>query len=200
MNWVGVGLGLIGLAALAKVLKAVWDVLSGNETLPPEVPLAEQFLEDDRTVAPVTVLAVRSFLKSGEEFISGEEMRKRAEEFHGNFGWEQTKYLQLHQEEIPHAWRHWQDHDRRRQSERCLVFPGTVLLNPVTKEEQVPVLCWREEHWERMDINPDLPYRMQPVVKRPARWDLRWLDLAGKWGQDTAFVIPSTGARALESD
>ena len=72
-------------------------------------------VEDNPLQKSVSELEIVSFLKRGENSISGERIRQRAAEMGGNFGQREAEYLLNHQEEIPVSWRQY-----------YLVFPGTV--------------------------------------------------------------------------
>ncbi len=60
-------------------------------------------------------LEIVSFLKTGENRITGSVMRQRAKELGANFGQRHAEYLLAHQREIPKEFRDY-----------FLVFPGTV--------------------------------------------------------------------------
>jgi len=70
---------------------------------------------DDAGEISITNLELVSFLKKGEDLISGEEMRKRAKELNANLGQRHAEYLLEHQKEIPVEWREFD-----------LVFTGTL--------------------------------------------------------------------------
>lgn len=76
-----------------------------------------------------------SFLKSGESYIKGEEMRRRAINMKCNFGQTTAEYFLAHQDEIPKEFRKY-----------YLVFPGTVWQYP-RGSHGVPCLVWNGYWW-----------------------------------------------------
>lgn len=83
----------------------------------------------------ISDLQMVSFLKSGERYIKGEEMRRRAKEMKCNFGQTTAEYLLAHKEEIPAKFR-----------KHYLVFPGTVWQDP-DGGHAVPYLGWDGDRW-----------------------------------------------------
>ncbi len=83
----------------------------------------------------ITGLEIFSFLKEGEDHISGEKMQSRAENMGASLGQRHAEYLFEHQAEIPEVWRRF-----------YLVFPGTVWRGPHGGMD-VPYLRWDVEQW-----------------------------------------------------
>ena len=82
-----------------------------------------------------------SFLEKGEDYIGGEEMRKRAVGLKANLGLADAKYLLDHKAEIPAKLR----------GKKYIVLPGTVLRDSVG-DLLVPYLGWRGGRWV-LDFN-----------------------------------------------
>lgn len=71
-------------------------------------------IEGDESV-PADQLELISLLRRNERYVTGEEMRRRAERTNSSLGQRQAEYLLEHQGAIPSMWYLYQ-----------LVFPGTV--------------------------------------------------------------------------
>lgn len=84
----------------------------------------------------VAQLKLVSFLKPDENYIEGEEMKKRAEKKNAALGQRQAEYLLEHQEEIPSEWRNY-----------YLVFPGTIWRYRHGYLD-VPCLRWYGVGWD----------------------------------------------------
>ena len=84
---------------------------------------------------PTNNLELVSFLKRGESYVRGEEMKKRAEAKNASLGQRQAEYLYRHQEGIPEEWRQF-----------CLTFPGTVWRDR-SGRLHVPCLRWDGAWW-----------------------------------------------------
>lgn len=81
-------------------------------------------------------LSFISFLENGEDYIRGEEMRKRAVTLKANRGLADAKYLLDHQAEIPAKLR----------GKKYIVLPGTVLRDS-NGYLCVPYLHWNGVRW-----------------------------------------------------
>ena len=89
-----------------------------------------------RHIASVRDLEVVPFLKKGEDYISGEEMLRRARvELDANYDEEDAEYVLEHQYEIPEEFRPY-----------YLIFPGTGWLD-LQGIHNVPALYWNDERW-----------------------------------------------------
>ncbi len=77
-------------------------------------------------------LELVSFLKEGEEGVSGEKLRRRAVKLKANFGLEDAKYVLDHQAEIPVEFRG-----------KYIMFPGTLFdcLHIVS-------IKWEDNKWQ----------------------------------------------------
>ncbi len=76
-----------------------------------------------------------SFLETGEDYVKGEVMRKRAVGLKANLGLADAKYLLDHQAEIPLEFQN-----------KYIVFPGTVLRGS-GGGLHVPCLGWDGDRW-----------------------------------------------------
>ena len=83
----------------------------------------------------ITGLEIFSFLKEGEDHISGEEMRSRAKDIGTNLGQKHAEHLLEHQADIPKDWRSF-----------YLVFSGTLWRDP-GGFLRVPYLAWGGGRW-----------------------------------------------------
>ena len=83
----------------------------------------------------ISGLEIFSFLKEGEDHISGEEMRSRAKDMGANLGQKHAEYLLEHQADIPKDWRSF-----------YLVFSGTCWRYP-DGDLIVPCLGWSGGRW-----------------------------------------------------
>ncbi|OGZ32065.1 MAG: hypothetical protein A3H02_02745 [Candidatus Niyogibacteria bacterium RIFCSPLOWO2_12_FULL_41_13] len=83
----------------------------------------------------ITELEVVSFLRPGEEFISGEEMVVRAKELGANLSRRHAEYLLEHHDEIPKEFQKY-----------YLVFTGTILSDH-SGHRLVPYLYWDGKRW-----------------------------------------------------
>jgi hypothetical protein len=79
-------------------------------------------------------LEIVSFLKEGESYINGEEMRKRAKEL-GSLGQHQAEQLLKQASDIPEEWKNY-----------YLLFPETVWRHPGGLL-YVPYLYWDGGRW-----------------------------------------------------
>ena len=102
------------------------DMTQDGWTLVEDVP---------RTEFSIPNLKPISFLKQGETYTSGEEMRSRAKNLDTNLGQHDAEYILEHESEIPKEWRQF-----------YLVFPGTVWRTP-RGDLLVPCLYWNGEGW-----------------------------------------------------
>ncbi|MDP3244661.1 MAG: hypothetical protein Q8M83_03310 [bacterium] len=114
--------------------------LQQNRPKPPKRPLIPEGWEVVEDVTPtqfqIADLEFVSFLKKGESYISGKEMRSRAIKLKANLGLRDTRYLLEHQDEIPAGLR-----------DKYLVFPGTVLRRRPFGDLFVTCLCWVGDRW-----------------------------------------------------
>ena len=94
-------------------------------------------LEDVTVPEQISIsgLEIFSFLKEGEDHISGEEMRSRAKDMGANLGQKHAEYLLEHQADIPKDWRSF-----------YLVFSGTLWRDP-GGFLRVPYLAWGGGRW-----------------------------------------------------
>src|SRR3989338_10392851 len=94
-------------------------------------------LEDVTVPEQISIsgLEIFSFLKEGEDHISGEEMRSRAKDMGANLGQKHAEYLLEHQADIPKDWRSF-----------YLVFSGTCWRYP-DGDLIVPCLGWSGGRW-----------------------------------------------------
>lgn len=100
------------------------------------VPQGWTIVEDTkRKIVPIDELELFAFLKKGENWISSEEMRRRAKEAEADFGLDQAEYLLKNQGKIPEEYRPF-----------YLPFPGTVLRTPVG-DLHVPCFHWDGDRW-----------------------------------------------------
>lgn len=83
----------------------------------------------------ITKLVPRSFLRNGESYISGEEMRRRAIELKGNLGLSDGKRLLDERDKIPPEFRNY-----------YIALPGTVLRGS-GGDLGVPFLGWGGGRW-----------------------------------------------------
>jgi len=96
-----------------------------------------ELVEDVSSPAGIVIanLEIVSFLREGEESVSGEVMRKRAVEMGANLGQRHAEFLLEHQEEIPKEFRKF-----------YLVFSGT-LWRDASGGLGVPYLHWLGVRW-----------------------------------------------------
>ena len=93
-----------------------------------------------RRINSVTDLELVPILKSGETYVNGEEMLRRArEEFNANLGQEDAEWLLEHQNEIPKEWR-----------SHYLTFTGTLWRGD-GGSRGVSCLHWHGGRW-RLDF------------------------------------------------
>lgn len=85
-----------------------------------------------RRINSISDLELVSFLKSGEDYINGEEMLRRARELDANYSQEDAEWLLEHQNEIPVEMRKY-----------YIVFTGTVWQGSYGYL-RVPCLYWFE--------------------------------------------------------
>jgi hypothetical protein len=110
-----------------------YDFTKGGYELGEDVGEAELFLPSQLEL--VSFLKRGFLIKRGEDYISGEELVKRAKELKANLGQQQAEYLLEHQEEIPEEWQRY-----------CLVFTGTVWRDR-HGDRSVPCLGWDGRRW-----------------------------------------------------
>ena len=89
-----------------------------------------------RVIKSVSDLELVGFLKSGEEYIDGEELIRRArQELNADLGQEDAEWLLAHQDQIPKEWRGY-----------FLTFPGTVWQGS-RGHRYIPDLYWSDGRW-----------------------------------------------------
>lgn len=85
---------------------------------------------------PISQLELVSFLKHGENSVSGEEMRRRAKEMGASHGLRQGRRFLKEQEEAPREWRKY-----------YVPLAGALVQTPFGLL-CVPYLYWRGGRWE----------------------------------------------------
>ncbi|MBI3088852.1 MAG: hypothetical protein HYY99_01180 [Candidatus Colwellbacteria bacterium] len=132
-----------GTLPFDKVMDALQATIEGrfNDTLTTPTFLRDKRKEGWRLVwnlneepVPVSELEPVSFLKQGEEYISGQEMRVRAYKEKANFGQRQAEYMLEHEGEMPFECRD------------CLAFPGTGWCDQ-SGSLLIPCLLWYGDGW-----------------------------------------------------
>ena len=96
-----------------------------------------------------------SFLEKGEDYIGGEEMRKRAVGLKANLGLADAKYLLDHKAEIPAKLR----------GKKYIVLPGTVLRDS-NSDLRVPYLGWVGGRWVLRFLWLDFDFLGRDVLAR----------------------------------
>lgn len=84
-------------------------------------------------------LEIFSFIKEGENGISGKELIKRAKRNNANLGQLQAEYLFKYEKGVPEEWRHFRTVFR-------LVFPGTIWRDR-SGNLNIPSLRWDGRYW-----------------------------------------------------
>lgn len=83
-------------------------------------------------------LKLQQFLKDGQKYIKGDELRRRAKDSNNaNLGQHTVEYLIEHQTDIPAEWRKY-----------ILVFPVTVWLDS-SFYFRIPQLYWSSGQWQQ---------------------------------------------------
>ncbi|MEX0877473.1 MAG: hypothetical protein WDZ40_01255 [Candidatus Spechtbacterales bacterium] len=86
-------------------------------------------------ISSVDQLELVQFFNYGEDYISGEELEKRAKKLNANFGHKHAEWLLENQNKIPESWR-----------QTFLPFPGTIWWD-LNGNRRVSRLLWAHGLW-----------------------------------------------------
>ncbi len=158
------------LVALQAIIEGRFDAVGGHF---PSITLAADLIKEGWKVVDDVVwsdfnirnLAPLALIFHQERSVSGEEMRRRAVQYHCDLGLVDLKRMLTEQEKIPTEFRNFET-----------VFPGTILMDS-EGVRRVPCLKFVSRHW-----NPS------QGVWREGYWDIRWAAIREEWGARQRFA------------